>query len=146
MRANCANRPFGRPRRSQDRLGSVLFSSCRSGSLFWSFWGRLGVVFGPSGGRFRAFSAVQLIDSTHQPINSSIQRINSSTYQLIIPWPFGTFLPGPVMKSFWDCSLFVLWFGIIFFGSLGVVLGSFLGAPWDMFRYYVYNEGLRKHR
>jgi hypothetical protein len=55
---------------------------------------------GRSGGRFGAFSAVQLIDSTHQLINSSIQRINSSTYQLIIPWPFGTFLLGPA-----DCAL-----------------------------------------
>ena len=99
-RLSYANRPWGGPRRSQDRLGSVLFSSCRSGSLFWSFWGRFGVVFGRSGGRFGAFSAVQLIDSTRQLINSSIQRIKSSTYQLIIPEPFGTFLPGPA-----DCAL-----------------------------------------
>ena len=99
----------------------LFFSSCRSGSLFWSFWGRFGVVFGRSGGRFGAFSAFQLIDSTHQLINSSIQPINSSTHrfnssshhlidsthqpidsihQLINPWPFGTFLPGPA-----DCAL-----------------------------------------
>ena len=116
-----APRPWGGPRRSQDRLGSVLFSSCRSGSLFWSSWGRFGVVFGRSGGRFGAFSAFQLIDSTHQLIKSSIQPINSSTHrfnsssrhlidsihqpidsihQLINPWPFGTFLPGPA-----DCAL-----------------------------------------
>ena len=115
------NRPWGGPRRSQDRLGSVLFSSCRSGSLFWSSWAPLGVVFGRSVGRFGAFSAFQLIDSTHQLINSSIQPINSSTHrfnssshhlidsthqpidsihQLINPWPFGTFLPGPA-----DCAL-----------------------------------------
>ena len=76
-----ANRPWGGPRRSWDRLGSVLFSSCRSGSLFWSSWAPLGVVFGRSGGRFGAFSAFQLIDSTHQLINSSIQPINSSTHR-----------------------------------------------------------------
>jgi hypothetical protein len=51
-------------------------------------------------GRFGAFSAFQLIDSTHQLNNSSMQLINSSTYQLINPWPFGTFLPGPA-----DCAL-----------------------------------------
>ena len=80
---SCANRPWGGPRRSQDRLGSVLFSSCRSGSLFWSSWAPLGVVFGRSGGRFGAFSAFQLMDSTHQLINSSIQPINPSIHQLI---------------------------------------------------------------
>ena len=37
---------------------------------------------------------------THQLISSSIQPINSSTYRLINPWPFGTFLPGPA-----DCAL-----------------------------------------
>ena len=99
-RLNFENRPRGGPRRSQDRLGSVLFSSCRSGSLFWSSWAPLRVVFGRSGGRFGAFSAFQLIDSTHQLINSLIQPINSSTYRLINPWPFGTFLPGPA-----DCAL-----------------------------------------
>ena len=67
---------------------------------FWSSGAPLRVVFGRSEGRLGAFSAFQLIDSTHQLINSSIQRINSSTYQLIIPWPFGTFLPGPA-----DCAL-----------------------------------------
>ena len=88
---------------------------------FWSSWAPLRVVFGRSGGRFGAFSAFQLIDSTHQLINSSIQPINSSTHrfnssshhlidsthqpidsihQLINPWPFGTFLPGPA-----DCAL-----------------------------------------
>ena len=115
------NRAVGGPRRSQDRLGSVLFSSCRLGSLFWSSWAPLGVVFGRSGGGFGAFSAFQLIDSTHQLVNSSIQPINSSahrfnssshhlidsthqlvdsTHQLINPWPFGTSLPGPA-----DCAL-----------------------------------------
>ena len=84
--------PWGRPRRSQDRLGSVLFSSCRSGSLFWSSWGRFGVVFGRSGGRFGAFSAFQLIDSTHQLINSPIQPINSSTHQ---PMALRHFLTRP---------------------------------------------------
>ena len=120
-RLSCANRPLGDPRCSQDRLGSVLFSSCHSGSLFWSSWAPLGVVFGRSVGHFGALSAFQLIDSTHQLINSSIQPINSSTHrfnssshhlidsthqpidsihQLINPWPFGTFLPGPA-----DCAL-----------------------------------------
>ena len=99
-RLSCANLPWAAPRRSQDRLGSVLFSSCRSGSLFWSSWGRFGVVFGRSGGRFGAFSAFQLINSTRQLINSSMQLIHSSTYELINPWPFGTFLPGPA-----DCAL-----------------------------------------
>ena len=60
--------------------GDVLVSSCRSGSLFWSSWAPLGVVFGRSGGRFGAFSAFQLIDSTHQLINSSIQPNNSCTH------------------------------------------------------------------
>ena len=92
--------PWGESRRSWNRLGSVFLSSCLSGSLFWSSWAPLGVVFGRSVGRFGAFSAFQLIDSTRQLINSSIQRINSSTYQLINPWPFGTFLPGPA-----DCAL-----------------------------------------
>ena len=67
----------GGPRRSQDRLGSVLFSSCRSGSLFWSFWGRFGALrgsfwcfFGSSTHRFNP-STHQLVDSTHQLINLS---------------------------------------------------------------------------
>ena len=33
------------------------------------FFGRFGVVVGRSGGRFGAFSAVQLIDSTHRFID-----------------------------------------------------------------------------
>ena len=45
---------------------------------FWSSWAPLRVVFGRSGGRFGAFSAFQLIDSTHQLINSSLQLSNSS--------------------------------------------------------------------
>ena len=47
---------------------------------FWSSWAPLRVVFGRSGGRFGAFSAFQLIDSTRQLITSSIQLINSSTH------------------------------------------------------------------
>ena len=50
-------------------------------AVLGSFWSRFGVVLGCSGGRFGAFSAFQLIDSTHQPINSSIQPINSSTHR-----------------------------------------------------------------
>ena len=80
----CGLASWGGPSRSWDRLGSVLLSSCRSGSLFWPSWGRFGVVLGRSGGRFGAFSAFQLIDSTHQLINSSLQPINSSI-QLIDP-------------------------------------------------------------
>ena len=98
---NCADRPWGGPRRSQDRLGSILLSSCRSGSLFWPSWGRFGLVLGSFWGAlgvvlvlFRHFSSAilpinpstrrfnpsthQPIDSTHQPINSSIQPINLS--------------------------------------------------------------------
>ena len=48
---------------------------------FWSSWAPLRVFFGRSGGRFGAFSAFQLIDSTCQLINSSIRLINSSTHQ-----------------------------------------------------------------
>ena len=83
---------WGGPRRSQDRLGSVLFSSCRSGSLFWSSWAPLRVVFGRSGGRFGVFSAFQLIDSTHHLIDSSIQLINASTHQ---PMALRHFLTRP---------------------------------------------------
>ena len=43
---SCANRPWGGPRRSWNRLGSALFSSCGSGSLFCPSWARLGVVLG----------------------------------------------------------------------------------------------------
>ena len=79
----------GGPRRSQDRLGSVLFSSCRSGSLFWSSWAPLGVVFGRLGlllGSFLAAPGVVLVlfrhfNSSIQPINSSIRRFNPSTHQ-----------------------------------------------------------------
>ena len=42
-----ANRPWGVPRRSCDRLGSVVFSSCGLGSLFWLSWGRLGTLLAP---------------------------------------------------------------------------------------------------
>ena len=41
---SCANRPVGGPRRSWDRLGSVLFSSCAPGSLFGAHRVPLGVV------------------------------------------------------------------------------------------------------
>ena len=59
---------------------------------FWSSWAPLRVVFGRSGGRFGAFSAFQLIDSTRQLINSSIQLINSSTHQ---PMALRHFLTRP---------------------------------------------------
>ena len=45
-RLSYANRPLGGPRRSWDRLGSTLFSSCGLGSLFWPSWAPLGVVLG----------------------------------------------------------------------------------------------------
>ena len=59
---------------------------------FWSSWAPLRVVFGRSGGRFGAFSAFQLVDSTRQLINSSIQLINSSTHQ---PMALRHFLTRP---------------------------------------------------
>ena len=59
---------------------------------FWSSWAPLRVVFGRSGGRFGAFSAFQLIDSTRQLINSSIQLINLSTHQ---PMALRHFLTRP---------------------------------------------------
>ena len=43
-RRACGNRRVGGPRRSWDRLGLVLFSSCDSGSLFLASWVPLGVV------------------------------------------------------------------------------------------------------
>ena len=80
VRANCAKRPGGLPRRSQDRLGSVLFSSCHLGSFF----GRFGVVLGS----FLGAPGVVLVlfrrfNSSIQPVNSSTRRFNSSTHQLI---------------------------------------------------------------
>ena len=52
MPLSCANRLVGGPRRSWDRLGSVLFSSCDSGSLFLASWVPLGVVLGRLWPRF----------------------------------------------------------------------------------------------
>ena len=94
------NRPWDGPRRSQDRLGSVLFSSCRSGSLFWSSWAPLGVVFGRLGlllGSFLAAPGVVLVlfrhfNSSIQPVNSSTRRFNSSTHQ---PMALRHFLTRP---------------------------------------------------
>ena len=91
---------WGRPRRSQDRLGSVLFSSCRSGSLFWSSWAPLGVIFGRLGlllGSYLAAPGVVLVlfrhfNSSIQPVNSSTRRINSSTHQ---PMALRHFLTRP---------------------------------------------------
>ena len=93
-------RALGGPRRSQDRLGSVLFSSCRSGSLFWSSWAPLGVVFGRLGlllGSFLAAPGVVLVlfrhfNSSIQPVNSSTRRFNSSTHQ---PMALRHFLTRP---------------------------------------------------
>ena len=58
------------------------------------FFGRLGIVLGSFWG------APGVVSVLFRQFNPSIQRINSSTYQLIIPWPFGTFLLGPA-----DCAL-----------------------------------------
>ena len=102
-RLSYANRPWGGPRRSQDRLGSVLFSSCRSGSLFWSSWAPLVVVFGVFGrlglllGSFLAAPGVVLVlfwhfNSSIQPVNSSTRRFNSSTHQ---PMALRHFLTRP---------------------------------------------------
>ena len=101
-RLSYANRPWAGLRRSQGRLGSVLFSSCRSGSLFWSSWDRFGdvlrrsssrfgasgVIFGALGACFRVPEAVRFNPSTHrfnpsthQLINPSTHRVNPSTHQ-----------------------------------------------------------------
>ena len=85
----------------QDGLEIVLVRfSCRL-VVRGRFFGRLGVVLGS----FLGAPGVVLVlfrhfNSSIQPINSSTRRFNSSTHQLINPWPFGTFLPGPA-----DCAL-----------------------------------------
>ena len=85
------------PGRVQDGPKIVLVRSFFRLVLRDRFFGRLGVVLGSFLGApgvvFVLFWAFQLIDSTHQLINSSIQRV-------IIPWPFGAFLLGPA-----DCAL-----------------------------------------
>ena len=75
--------PLGGPRRSWDRLGSVLFSSCGLASIFGRFWGLLGVHLGSfwafwkaSWGRFGVSGCILmllgaakkhlLVDSTHE--------------------------------------------------------------------------------
>ena len=90
--------PLGGPRRSWDRLGSALFSSCGLTSIFGRFGGLLEVHLGSfwafgkaSWGRFAFLDAFwcflvpqKSIYSSIQPINSSIHPpINSSTHQLI---------------------------------------------------------------
>ena len=47
--------PLGGPRRSWDRLGSVLFSSCGLASFFCRFWVPLGAFWGCTWGRFGPF-------------------------------------------------------------------------------------------
>ena len=85
--------PLGDRRRSWDRLGSVLFSSCRSGSLFWASWVPLGVVlgdlwprFGPSWARFGALRV-----SFWNPITLyAHQFVNASTLQPVARQHFVT--------------------------------------------------------
>ena len=75
-------------------------SSCRLGSLFWSSWAPLGVVFGRLGlflGSFLAAPGVVLVlfryfNSSIQPVNSSTRRFNSSTHQ---PMALRHFLTRP---------------------------------------------------
>ena len=112
--------PWGGPRRSQDRLGSVLFSSCRSGSLFWSSWGRFGVVFGRLGlllGSFLAAPGVVLVlfrhfNSSIQPVNSSTRRFNSSTHQ---PMALRHFLtrPGGLRAARLNKNDLFVWFALL---------------------------------
>jgi len=76
---------FGGPLGVEDGLEIVLvWFSCRL-VVRDRFFGRLGLLLGSfwdaPGGHLGAFSAFQLIDSTHQLINSSIQPINSSTHR-----------------------------------------------------------------
>ena len=82
--------PLGAPRRSWDRLGSILFSSCGLASIFGRFWAPLGAFWGCSWDRVGPFGGLLgvilafldafwcfgggrkkhlLIDSTHQLIN-----------------------------------------------------------------------------
>ena len=55
----------------QDALGVVLVKFfgllVGRGRFCWPSWAHFGVVLGCCGGRLGAFSAFQLIDSTHQP-------------------------------------------------------------------------------
>ena len=85
----------------QDGLGIVLVRSFFRLVVRDRFFGRLGLLLGS----FLAAPGVVLVlfrhfNSSIQPVNSSTRRFNSSTHQLINPWPFGTFLPGPA-----DCAL-----------------------------------------
>ena len=83
---NWSNRPVGGPRRSWHRLGSVLFSSCDSGSLFWA--SRLRVVLGCLWPRFGSSWALlssflgtpcSILESSNPICPSIHQRIDPST-------------------------------------------------------------------
>ena len=103
--ADCAKRRFGDPRRSRDRLGSILFSSCGSRSLLLPSWAPFGVVCGCSWGRFGAFWGFLRCLNRRFVIASSCLWFRcvrccfvlvfvvscSLTHLLINPWPFGTF-------------------------------------------------------
>ena len=88
----CARTVLNGPVGFQDGPKIVVVRSFFRLVVWDRFFGRFGVVFGRSGGRFGAFSAVQLIDSTRQLIDSSIQRINSLTYH---PMALRHFLTRP---------------------------------------------------
>ena len=93
VRANYANRLWGGPRRSQDRLGSILLSSCRSGSLFWPSWGRFGLVLGSFWGALGVVLVLfRHFNSSIQPVNSLTRRFNSSTHR---PMALRHFLTRP---------------------------------------------------
>ena len=86
------------------RLGIAFWTlsgaSCRSGSLFWSSWAPLAVVFGRLGlllGSLLAAPEIVLVlfrhfNSSIQPVNSPTRRFNSSTHQ---PMALRHFLTRP---------------------------------------------------
>ena len=78
---------LGGPRRSWDRLGSVLFFVLSFGIAFLvvlgSFWGRFGALRG-SFWCFFGSSTHRFNPSTHQLVDSNHQLINSSTYSITV--------------------------------------------------------------
>ena len=93
-RLNCANRPVGGPRRSWDRLGSVLFSSCDSGSLFCPSWVPLRIVLGRLRPRFgSSWALLGSFWGTPCSILESSNPICPSTHQCINPSTRGSSAP-----------------------------------------------------
>ena len=88
-RKSYANRPLGGPRLSWDRLGSLLFSSCGSGSLFCPSWGRLGALLAPFWAVLGSLGLVFELSGRHfGAFNFSL---DSSFFLLstLFPWPSG---------------------------------------------------------